>query len=1062
MARNFSGVVAADKIAFSSVYEFTGDQTVAIWFKRDGATHRDILWSRWVNTTTSRQLQIYFLTAGGNNNKIQVDVPFVAAIMTSVTAISDTNWHHCAVTRSGNNWVLYIDGVQDQTATVAATQETGAPLWLGQDEGDITSQTMDGNLAEAAGWSVVLDAAQIAGIAKGFSPRLYPTGLEFYAPLIGKASPEPDIVGGTTGTVTGAVVADHVRVYYPGASSTVSLAASGIVAPDDPHHRLTQEFIEIPISSPATVTYARLTEEFIEVSYRDPLVAGPARLTAEQLEVPYHAELTALVDGPRLTQQTVEILYLEPEAAPVFDDCGHFSGLREWEIRVYDHMDPSTGKRKAFGPDGYDLQSFVQELNFELQERGGYGGGSCELLSGWDEFDLNGTERVDVYLWDSPAYRGYLRIAQKNLNSPESATPHFYGMVAILDQWLVKRKYAYGCETDAATIARDIALDYVQVTGRFPNVSLDMSTTVGATLKEFDGRGKSVAQCFNELADLAPNQVIWGAEMDSGTPIPGDVLYFRPRPTTTAYVVPVGDNVQALVYPVDTHEIVNSLAPLKGGTVSQPNLMLNGSFEELKPANEDNGNLLLNHSFEDDASSHPYWTDIGPDPTVKYSGHSTAHGAARSGNQWAELDESGEGFYQDVQIIPGRRYEASCWARLEDGTISNSGLMELEAYDSGMALVATTSIGLTSLTATYQRFVCDLDLASYPTAETLRVTVSSNGGSAANDGVLVDDVGLYEYCANAQEFWRWTQTGNAVTEDLDWNSEAVTPRTGAYTLHAQMSAIAVTADTGELYILPSQSPTVQPNERYTLIVFWHTNGAGTPAATALTIGGVSIDSSNNQGTVWESDDVVIPATPPTTWQMASFDIVTESDTARFQPFVRLRANIDFYIDDIMLVQGDVPEEVESYGGFWPADTYQRYIDVEDTTYYSATQNFDDLLDTDVADSITDYGEHETEVTNDLVTDRQTALAYAAGQFNAKALPKVEGTLTIFGARQLIFNEGKVRIVNLPDAPSALYPSRSSYTITESAINCVVELGNNRPDLASLLLLTTERARKGLT
>lgn len=816
-------------------------------------------------------------------------------------------------------------------------------------------------------------------------------------------------------------------------------------------HRVTEVLLEVPYRDASSIpaNNARVTEVLLEVPVRDPLVAAPARVTEVVLEVPYQAPLTALADGVRLTQQTVEILYLEPDEAPVFDDCGHFTGLREWEVRVYDHMDPSTGKRKAFGPDGYDLQAFVKELNFELQERGGYGGGGCEFDALWDEVDLNGTERVDVYLWDRPAYRGYLRIAQKNLNSPESASPHFYGMVAILDQWLVKRKYAYGCDTYINTIARDIALDYVAVTGRFPNISIDMGTSCVATLKEFDGRGKSVAQCFNELADLAPNQVIWGAEMDDGEPVPGDVLYFRPRPTTTAYVVPVGDNVQALVYPVDTHEIVNSLAPLKGGPVAQPNLCPNGSFEEVMPASEEHGNYLLNSGFEEDDGSHPHWTAFGPDPTVKYSGHVTAHGSARSGHQWAELDETGEGFYQDVGIVSERRYEASCWARLEDPDISNSGLLELEAYDDLGALVAATSVGLSGLTGTYQRFACNLDLASYPTAVTLRHKISSNGGSAANDGVLVDDCGLYEYCGSAQEFWRVFPQGAATIDELDWLSEAVTPRTGAYTVHVKAANLGSSSDTVDIYLPIKESPSVEPNERYTFLVWWHVNGAGAGADDALSIGAVNIKSDNSQSTDVESDTIV---GNPSTYQMAYVEVVTDSDCAKLQLYIRVRTERDIYIDDAMLVQGEIPDEVRDSGGFWPADTYERYIDVEDSALTA-------MLDADVDDSITTYGEHEEEATNELVTELDTALAFAAGQFNAKALPKVEASLSIYGARSLIFNEGKVRIVNLPDAPEALYPARSTYTITAEAILASVELGNTRPDLQSLLELTAVRARR---
>src|SRR5690242_1446430 len=124
----------------------------------------------------------------------------------------------------------------------------------------------------------------------------------------------------------------------------------------------------------------RLTEEFLEVPYRDALVGSPARITQEFLAAVYRVPFSSLVDGVRLTQQTVEILYLEPEPVPGFDDCGAFSGVRKWEARLYDNKNPTTGKRNAYGSDGYDLDGVIQTLNLEIQERGGYAGGSFEFL----------------------------------------------------------------------------------------------------------------------------------------------------------------------------------------------------------------------------------------------------------------------------------------------------------------------------------------------------------------------------------------------------------------------------------------------------------------------------------------------------------------------------------------------------------------------------------------------------------------------------------------------------------------------------------------------------------
>lgn len=1084
MARDFSGT--SQYVLFPTAPS-SGHLTACLWFYSDVWTftnagdtgyHGMLVKGVW-GSNGDGDFSFYVDPAG----HLHFDL-FTSAGGTGLDVAGDKSgaWHHACGTYNDTTDAikLYIDGIEVASGSFSGTRGSNTRnVCIASFDNALTTNEFDGRICEAAFWNnVVLSPDAVVSLSKGFSPLHYNAGITFYAPLIGQATTELNLAGSAASTTLGSA-ADHPRIYYPAnfippgqqaslyefplihiTQELLETAYQDSASLAVNNARITQELIEASYQDSSTIApnYARLTEELVEAVYRDPLVPGPSIVTQELIEVASSYSGWTPTNAVRLTQQTVEVLWLEPETEPVFDDCGNFSGLREWEIRVYDHMDPSTGKRKAFGSAGYDLQSVVSQLNFEIQERGGYGSGACEFIAGWDEVSLAGTERVDVYLWDEPAYRGYLRIAQKSVASPESANPQFYGMVAILDQWKVKRKYAYGCATDVATIARDIALDYVAVSGRFPSVSLDMSTAVGATLKEYDGRGKSIAQAFNELADMAPNQAIWGAVMDNATPVPGDILYFKPKPTATSYVVPVGDNVQAFTYPSDTHEIVNSLAPLKGGAVLQPNLAINGSFEEVKPASEYAGNLLLNYSFEDATA---YWS-FANGASVKQTGGSGATGTSKTGNWWLELDTTNEEAAQTVNIIPLGHYEASLWARLEFPANTNTGYFIVEGYDAFNVLIVTSATTpLTGLSGIYQRFTVDMDLASHATVTKLKFRVGSNGGTESFNGILVDDCGIYEYCADAQETWRVLNTGNAVIDEFDWASEAVTARTGEYSVRINCSGISVTADTGELYYLPSESPDVKPEERYTIIAWWRTDGTGTPADSALTIGAVSIKSDNTQDTVWESDTAVIPGSGQTDWQMIYKDFVTNGDTAKLQLFVRVRTNTVMYIDDVMLVEGEVPSEVQSKGGYWPGDTYQRYIDVTETVVNSNGDAFNTMLDTNVSSSITNYGEHEDDPSNDLVTDLDTALAYASGQFNAKALPKVQARLEIFGARKLIGQEGKLRIVNIPNAPDALFPSRSNYTISAEAINCSVELGDQRPDLASLLLLTTDRSRKGL-
>lgn len=356
-----------------------------------------------------------------------------------------------------------------------------------------------------------------------------------------------------------------------------------------------------------------------------------------------------------------------------------------------------------------------------------------------------------------------------------------------------------------------------------------------------------------------------------------------------------------------------------------------------------------------------------------------------------------------------------------------------------------------------------IDTASYPTVTKMRFTMTGQGGTASDDGVLFDDAGIYVECGTAQSNWRVQPVGAAILSQMDWNYQGPqTPRTGEYMVHVKATGIAVPAtDYIDLYYLPDKSPEVHPSEHYTFIVWWHVAGSGAITDTALALRALVLKSDLSISSTHLQTSIVgnpssFTYSPTTNSAMAYYSIITDSDASKLQLFIRIQTNRHIYIDDVMLVQGEVPDEVRDSRGFWPSDKYERYIKVTDALLVAPY-----ILDANVATSITTYGEHENEGNNSLVTDLATALTYAAGTFNSKATPKIAAKLEIFAARKIIGQAGKVKLVNIPNAPAALWPARASYTISADSINASVELGNQRPDLANLLLLTTERSRRGL-
>jgi len=93
--------------------------------------------------------------------------------------------------------------------------------WLGRFI-DSSPQRWSGRIAEAAIWNVALSDAEVASLAKGYSPLfIQPTALVAYWPLIGHATTEIDSVGGFGLTVTGATKAAHPRIIYPSRSRLI-------------------------------------------------------------------------------------------------------------------------------------------------------------------------------------------------------------------------------------------------------------------------------------------------------------------------------------------------------------------------------------------------------------------------------------------------------------------------------------------------------------------------------------------------------------------------------------------------------------------------------------------------------------------------------------------------------------------------------------------------------------------------------------------------------------------------------------------------------------------------
>ena len=207
----------------SSAPDLLTNWTIAFWIypTADPATWVPGFYLR--SATGARQVYIHVTNAG----VLGVDVPYVKGdIVVGTTVISTLNvWYHVAVTRSGNDWTIWLNGVIDGGPTTDNTaQQSGGTFYLC---GIQSCCIFIGRLAELAGWPAVLTTGEIKALAHGTPPNRIRVGLlksgGFYWPLHTRNATPPhiwaDLGGGSWNATANAAddtIAGHAPMSPPG------------------------------------------------------------------------------------------------------------------------------------------------------------------------------------------------------------------------------------------------------------------------------------------------------------------------------------------------------------------------------------------------------------------------------------------------------------------------------------------------------------------------------------------------------------------------------------------------------------------------------------------------------------------------------------------------------------------------------------------------------------------------------------------------------------------------------------------------------------------------------
>ncbi len=129
---------------------------------------------------------------------------------------------------------VWVDGVSqtftylNQSTDTSGNTFANDTLYFGQRAG--ASFPFNGRLQEYAIYNGGANSAQVATHAAGYSPLLVaqPT---YYWPLIGRTSPELELIQGATATVDGATAIAHNAVIYPTAPRAIFVPAAVAAIP---------------------------------------------------------------------------------------------------------------------------------------------------------------------------------------------------------------------------------------------------------------------------------------------------------------------------------------------------------------------------------------------------------------------------------------------------------------------------------------------------------------------------------------------------------------------------------------------------------------------------------------------------------------------------------------------------------------------------------------------------------------------------------------------------------------------------------------------------------------
>jgi hypothetical protein len=124
----FNGSNASIDIPDSTDFTFgTADFGISFWFKRNALGVRQSILAQGNASGAWSTISVFMELTASDYLSANVVNGSTPVVITDTTTITDTNWHHCVLTRSGTNFYLYVDGVLKTTvvSSISVNDSTG-------------------------------------------------------------------------------------------------------------------------------------------------------------------------------------------------------------------------------------------------------------------------------------------------------------------------------------------------------------------------------------------------------------------------------------------------------------------------------------------------------------------------------------------------------------------------------------------------------------------------------------------------------------------------------------------------------------------------------------------------------------------------------------------------------------------------------------------------------------------------------------------------------------------------------------------------------------------------